>query len=170
MMMRMLEAGGIPPLTDGLRAADADNPRGYYELERVKKLPDDTSWMGEARGRAVKIISALLKYLPPGFEYRILFMNRRIDEVLASQRAMLERRGRPAEGDDERMRTLFERHLADVRARLAGRRDTCVLEVEYSATIADPSATSARVNAFLGGGLDEAAMAAAVDPALYRHR
>jgi len=68
MMMRMLEAGGIPPLTDGLRAADADNPRGYYELERVKKLPDDTSWMGEARGRAVKIISALLKYLPPGFE------------------------------------------------------------------------------------------------------
>ncbi len=170
MMMRMLEAGGIPPLTDGRRRADADNPRGYYELERVKTLPEDSSWMGEARGCAVKIVSALLKHLPSGFEYRVLFMNRRIDEVLASQRAMLERRGRPAGSDDDRMRALFERHLADVRRRLAGRGDVRVLEVDYAATIADPSAMSARINAFLGGGLDEAAMAAAVDPALYRQR
>ncbi|RMF23158.1 MAG: sulfotransferase family protein [Deltaproteobacteria bacterium] len=170
MMMRMLEAGGLAPLTDGVRRADEDNPRGYYEFEPVKRLADDASWLGDARGKAVKIISALLKHLPPGLEYRVILMNRRIDEVLASQRAMLERRGRPAGEDDDRMRELFERHLADVRARLSARADTRVLEVDYAQTVADPGATAARVNEFLGGGLDEAAMAAAVDPALYRQR
>lgn len=94
MMMKMLAAGGIPPLTDRVRAADADNPKGYYEFERVKKLKEGiTDWLPEARGKAVKVIAALLVELPAGFQYRVLFMRRDIEEILASQNKMLERRG-----------------------------------------------------------------------------
>ena len=89
MLMKMLEAGGLKPLTDRVRAADEDNPKGYYEFERVKRLEKDKEWLPEARGRAVKIISMLLKHLPPGFSYKILFMLRSMDEVLASQTQML---------------------------------------------------------------------------------
>jgi len=171
MMMKMLEAGGIPPLTDHLRAADEDNPRGYYEFERVKALESDSSWMPQAQGRAVKVISALLRHLPTGFRYKVLFMERDMKEVLASQRRMLERRGAPADpSDDERMAKLFERHLADVRARLTTGDVFDVLEVRYDAVLADPPAEVARIRGFLGVELDEARMAAEVDRELYRQQ
>ena len=101
MMMKMLEAGGIPLLTDSIRQADEDNPKGYYEFERAKKLPDgDTAWLKEARGKAVKIIAALLMELPQGYTYQVLFMHRNIQEVLASQSKMLARRGEEKTVDD----------------------------------------------------------------------
>ncbi len=169
MMMQMLEAGGLAPLSDGERRADEDNPAGYYEFERVKNLERDNAWVAQARGRAVKVISALLRHLPVGFEYRVIFMNRRLEEVVASQHAMLLRRGRSADReDDARMLGLFERHLAQVKRQAARRFD--ILEIDYAVAVADAAATAARVNAFLGGVLDESSMAAAVDPALYRRR
>jgi hypothetical protein len=61
MMMKMLAAGGLEPLTDNIRAADEDNPKGYYEFERVKQIEKDRDWLEDARGRVVKLISALLK-------------------------------------------------------------------------------------------------------------
>ncbi|HZD55295.1 MAG TPA: hypothetical protein VE136_01120, partial [Anaerolineales bacterium] len=86
MMMKMLEAGGVPPLTDEIRTADRDNPKGYYEFERVKKMPDgDKAWMVEARGKSVKVISALLEHLPPQYDYKVIFMRRDMNEILASQ-------------------------------------------------------------------------------------
>ncbi len=113
MIMKMLEAGGLPVLTDGLRAADEDNPKGYYEVERVKGLAEETDkgWLAEARGKGIKVISYLLKSLPPQFNYRVVFIRREIEEVLASQRKMLARRGETEETPPERMRALFEDDL-----------------------------------------------------------
>src|SRR5262245_12295550 len=98
MMMSMLEAGGLGALTDGIRAADEDNPKGYYEFERVKKIKQDTAWLADAKGRVVKMISQLLLDLPAAYQYRIIFMRRNIDEILASQKQMMVRRGTAKDG------------------------------------------------------------------------
>ncbi len=173
MMMRMLEAGGLPPLTDAIRRADEDNPRGYYEFERVKNLPDgDTAWLEDAaRGKAVKVISALLPYLPDTYTYKVLFMQRKIAEVLASQRRMLVRRGEdPDKIDDAEMAQLFEKHLQQVFAWMDAQPNVTYLVVDYNRVVEDPAPQAAAVNAFLGRILDEAKMIAAVDPTLYRQR
>jgi hypothetical protein len=171
MMMAMLEAGGMAILTDNIRTADADNPRGYYELERVKRIEEDQAWLPDAQGKAVKMIGALLKHLPAGQCYRVIFMQRAIDEVLASQRQMLIRRGEPADTvPDERMAALFGRHLEQVEAWIAGQPNIEVLYVEHGQVLADPLSQAVRINQFLGGGLDVESMAAVVDPSLYRQR
>ncbi|MBP8948245.1 MAG: sulfotransferase domain-containing protein [Candidatus Promineofilum sp.] len=172
MMMKMIDAGGIPPLTDALRVADEDNPKGYYEFERVKQMDKgDTAWVPEARGKAVKVISALLKHLPATEQYRVIFIRRNIDEILASQRKMLIRRGEdPDKQDDAQMKVLFEKHVRGVEQWLAGRGNVRTLYVHYSDMLGDPRPQIERVNAFLGGKLDTAQMAEVVDPALYRNR
>lgn len=172
MMMQMLEAGGLGIMSDGIRTADESNPLGYYELERVKDLEkaSDWTWLAEARGRAVKIIAYLIRYLPETFNYRVVFMHRNLDEVLASQTKMLTRRGEAAAGDDARMRELFVDHVARTRSLLAHRPCFEVLHVRYDEVVSDGVAQAARVSAFLGGRLDPRAMAAAVDPGLYRNR
>jgi hypothetical protein len=172
MMMRMLEAGGLPPLTDYQRAADGDNPRGYYEFERVKKLREgDTAWLPEACGKVVKVISALLTALPPGYTYQVIFMRRAIPEVLRSQRQMLVNRGEdPDRVDDADMERYFEGHLAQVEGWLAQQKNIQTLYVDYNQVLADAEPGVRQVNAFLGGRLDQAAMLAAVDPSLYRQR
>ena len=116
MMMKMLEAGGLPPLTDNLRTADEDNPKGYYEFERVKQLPKgDVAWLPDAQGKVVKVIAALLPSLPGGYHYRVIFMQRAMPEVLASQRQMLIRRGEdPDKIPDDVIAKLFEKHLRQV--------------------------------------------------------
>ncbi|HYC00541.1 MAG TPA: sulfotransferase [Candidatus Limnocylindrales bacterium] len=170
MMMRMLAAGGIEPVSDGLRSADEDNPRGYFELERVKKLPDDSEWLAQAVGRSVKVISALLEKLPASYRYRVLFVEREMSEVLASQRRMLERRGEPQRVPDEAMAAMFRKHLDALRQRLKSRADMQVMFMRYDEVVADPRAAAGRIGEFLGGGLDEEAMAQAVDASLYRQR
>lgn len=171
LMMKMLEAGGLPPLTDHIRSADEDNPRGYYEFERVKKLKEDRAWLPEARGRAVKVISALLAHLPADYEYRVIFMRRNMSEILASQRQMLMRRGQPADAiSDAEMAALFDRHLQQIETWLAGQPNMRALYVNYNELVAAPLAGAQRVNAFLGGRLDVEAMAAAVDTGLHRQR
>lgn len=94
MMMKMLEAGGMKILTDSQRTADEDNPKGYYEFELVKLIQRDKSWLPRAKGKVVKIISELLKNLPPDYQYKAIFMRRNLAEILAFQRQMLIRRGR----------------------------------------------------------------------------
>ena len=173
MMMRMLAAGGVPPLVDGIRAADISNPNGYFEFEPVKGLDKDgdLTWLPGARGRAVKIISFLLTYLPESYDYRVIFMHRALDEVLASQKSMLTRRGEPApEGDEARTRDLYTAHLTQVERFLAGRSCFRSLAVPYADAVADPASTASQVAAFLERRLDRTAMAAAVDGALYRNR
>ncbi len=172
MIMKMLEAGGLTVLTDGLRAADEDNPKGYYEVERVKNLASeaDRGWLADARGKVVKVISFLLKSLPPQFNYRVIFIRRDIEEVLASQRKMLARRGETEETPPERMRALFEDDLWRASYQLKHRPEFETMEIHYSAVLAQPLEAARRLDAFLGGGLDTEAMAAIVDPQLYRNR
>lgn len=172
MMMKVLDAGGIPPVQDGIRAADEDNPQGYYEFERVKRLDKgDTAWLAEAQGKAVKVISALLKHLPPTYTYRVIFVRRNMAEVLASQRKMLIHRGEdPGQVDDVQMSRLFARHLAEVEAWLAQQHNMRVLYVQYAEALANPQGCAAQINTFCGGSLNERAMALAIDPQLYRNR
>lgn len=167
MMMQMLEAGGLTPFSDQRRAADASNPRGYYEHERVKALAKDNAWVADAEGHVVKVIAQLLRHLPDGSDYRVVFMERDLDEVLDSQTAMLGRLGRPG-GNPVVLRPVFERQLAEAKAWLNEHPRADVLYVPHRAVIEAPTAQAAAVNAFLGGGLDEAAMAAVVDPSLHR--
>ena len=171
MMMKMLEAGGMQVLTDSIRTADEDNPKGYYEFERVKQIETDKAWLPEAQGKVVKMVGALLRHLPSDYVYNIVFMRRHIEEILASQRQMLIRRGEPTDRvSDERMATLFQRHLDQIEAWLAEQPNMEVLYVHYSDILAEPVEQAARVNQFLGGNLDQDKMAAIVDPSLYRQR
>jgi hypothetical protein len=173
MMMRMLVAGGVAPLVDGVRAADSSNPNGYFEFEPVKNLDKggDVRWLPKARGKAVKIISFLLTYLPESYDYRVVFMHRDLDEVLASQRTMLAQRGETSAGGNEaRTRELYQAHVAQVQRFLAGRPCFRTVDVRYAEAIADPAATAAAVAALLERRLDRSAMARAVDESLYRNR
>ncbi len=172
MVMKMLEAGGLPILTDGLRTADEDNPKGYFEVERVKNLAaeEDKRWLAGARGKGIKVISYLLKSLPSSYNYRVVFIRRDLEEVLASQRKMLARRGETEETAPDRMRALFEDDLWRARYQLQHRPEFETLELRYSDVLARPLEEARRLAAFLDGRLDPEAMAAAVDPQLYRNR
>lgn len=172
MMMRMLEQGGLPVLTDGIREANEDNPRGYYEFERVKKLPEgDVAWLPEAQGKVVKIIAALLMHLPETYTYKVLFMRRNMDEILASQKRMLVRRGEDAKSvSDDEMAGLFEKHLAQIYAWMDRQSNLAYLDVDYNAMLANPAPIVAEIQDFLKRDLDFEAMVAVVDPDLYRQR
>jgi hypothetical protein len=172
MMMKMLQAGGVPLLTDGLRVADPDNPEGYYELERVKKLPaGDHAWLADAPGHGVKIISALLEHLPADYRYQVIFIERSIGEVLASQRKMLSRSGRPADpADDARLATFFEKHLQMVKERLQTQPNFSTLYVSHSELLRETRLAVERIVAHLERPLDREAMVGAVNPSLYRNR
>lgn len=168
-MMQMLAAGGIDSVTDGERQADDDNPRGYLELKAIKQIKHQADWLPAARGKAVKAVSQLLFDLPPNERYRIVFLERDLDEVLSSQEKMLARMGRPAAPRD-RMKEAFRTHLKRVDAWLEQQPNMTTRRVGYAAIVADPLTESQRINEFLGGHLDTAAMAAAVNPSLYRNR
>jgi hypothetical protein len=173
MLMKMLEAGGVTVFTDGVRQADEDNPRGYFELEKVKNLQKQTDkgWLREARGKAVKVISQLLPELPPENTYRVLFVNRNLQEVMASQNKMLVRRGEKVDSAaDDRMRGLFEKHLQKTKTWLQSSRRFEVLELEYGDVVANPLVHSRRICQFLGRDLDAEKMAGAVEASLYRNR
>ncbi len=173
MMMKMLEAGGLPIMSDRARAADVDNPEGYFEYERVKDLESETdkSYVREARGKALKVISFLIKNLPDDNRYRVIFMRRDLDEVLTSQDKMIERlRSADAMADREAMKEAYRNDIVRTRLLCRKRPNFELIEIHYKATVEDPRHTTRRVNAFLGGGLDEEAMRRVVDEALYRNR
>ncbi len=171
MMMKMLEAGGLTPLTDNRRVADEDNPKGYYEDERIKRLAKDASWLGEARGKVVKVVSPLLKHLRSEFRYRVVFVRRDMAEVLASQRQMLVRRNQPTDAvSDDQMTAAYGKHLAGIEAWLGEQPNIDVLYVTYKDVVAAPAEHAERINQFLGRRLDTASMVAAVDRTLYRQQ
>jgi len=172
MMMKMLESGGLPIVSDYVRQADESNPQGYYELERVKELDKggDTGWLRAGRGRVVKIIAYLLRYLPENLNYKVVFMQRDLAEVLASQSKMLVSRGEPSDTEDERMRRLYVGHLAQSSRLLSDRPCFESIEIHYRDALADPEEAARRVADFLGQELNISDMADAVNPDLYRNR
>lgn len=169
MLMGMLSAGGMPLLVDENRPADAHNPRGYFEYLPVKRMRSDATWMPLARGRAVKIISFLLPNLPTEESYRIVYLARDLDEVLASQAAMLGEQA-PDAGTSEALRNAWRAAETAVSAWLGQRPDIAVLRVNHAAILAQPQAVALRIADFVGHGLDTARMAAWVDQNLHRQR
>jgi hypothetical protein len=171
MMMSMLESGGIPVLTDNIRKADEDNLKGYFEYEQVKQIEEDQSWVPMAEGKAVKLISALIKHLPPEYHYKIIFMRRRIEEILASQKRMLERRGELTDTvPDDLMAQLFENHIQEVLTWMNSQPNIDYIEFNYNDALQNPEKNIKRVVDFLDCELDEAKMLKVIEPRLYRQR
>jgi len=172
MMMQMLQAGGMEILTDHQRSADNDNPKGYYEFERVKKLKEgDVKWIDEAQGKVVKVISALLEHLPAGYNYQVIFMLRNIDEILASQKQMLVRRQEPTDRvSDEKLAELFTGHLASVKQWLGNQANIRVLYINYNELIQDPQPLVEAIAGFLDSPINPQAMLEIPDSKLYRQR
>jgi len=169
LMMQMLENGGVAVVKDDVRTADPDNPHGYYEFEKVKKIKQDASWLAETRGRAVKMVSQLLYDLPPNERYRIIFMERDMEEMLLSQETMLNRLGRDAAPRDE-MKRSYTLHLERLHEWLRRQRNIEVLRVSYNELVENPQREAERVRKFLDGKPAVKSMAEAVDPSLYRNR
>ncbi len=172
MAMKMLDAGGLSVIQDGIRAADEDNPKGYFEDERIKNLAnmEDKSWFRDLRGHVIKVVSSLLQYLPDDNFYRVVFVRRDLHEVLASQQKMLDRREEGNQTEDEAMLKMYEQHLEKVQFQLRFREYFDVLYLNYRDVLNDPQREAGRMNDFFGGRLDVDAMAAVVDPNLYRNR
>ncbi len=172
MAMKMLDAGGLGTVVDGQRTADDDNPKGYFEDERVKRLHEMTekAWVAEARGKVIKVISFLLKDLPDTNYYKVVFMRRNLDEVLASQNKMLVNRGEPNETPDERMKELYSTHIKQVENLLEARENFEVIYVDYTTILSDPLDNAIKLNSFLDLNLDTDKMASVVDKNLYRNR
>lgn len=172
MMMRMLAAGGMPVVTDNIRQANQDNPNGYYEIEKIKQLKKDDTWLINEKGKAVKAVSALLPELPQNIFYYVIFMQRNMDEILASQQKMLERRGTAEISDvsDDIMAAKYEKYLKATCQWLDRQAHFHVIYVHYNEILRDPLTHAQNVSAFLGNDLDAEKMAQAVDPDLYRQR
>lgn len=171
MMMRILKMGGMPIATDLKREADEDNPRGYFEVERVRKLKDDSSWVPEMRGTCLKVVSTLLYYLPQNVEYKIIFMLRNIDEIILSQRKMLTRMGEDANpAADRQIKRLFEKHIPDIKSWLLNRSQFKVLYLDYRTVVESPGDEIYKIPEFLDMDLNIDAMTTAIEPSLYRNR
>jgi len=164
----MLGAGGMDLLVDEFRTPDEDNPRGYFEDQRIKDIARKNDWLDEADGKAVKAIAFHLKNLPMDREYNCLFMNRYLDEIIDSQNKMLARRGK--DPLPEKMHEIYSKHVNETISWLSEQENIRTLVVGYSRVIKDPAEAAKKIKEFLGTGLDEEAMASVVDPALYRNR
>jgi hypothetical protein len=171
LMMQMLAAGGMTPLTDGERKPNEDNPKGYLEWERIKQLPKDPSLINEAEGKVVKVISQLLLSLPDGHEYKIMFMQRPLPEVLKSQEEMLKRRGTSSGGgSSSAIEQAFQRHLIEVDRWLATKSNTKLMRVHYHRVLREPQKVAEEVAEFVGTPLSVKAMVEQVDVSLHRNR
>ncbi|MDP7398370.1 MAG: sulfotransferase family protein [Lentisphaeria bacterium] len=171
LMMQMLEAGGMPVITDDLREADEDNPRGYYELEAVKRTKDDQAWLQGARGKVVKVIYLLLYDLPATYNYRVIFMRRPLSEIVASQQTMLARSGKEGTSlSDGQFTSLLERELSEIDEWL-GRQEHCAVHnVNYHDLLNDGESAATALNDSIGGDLDVEAMQRVIRPELHRQR
>lgn len=171
LLMQMLQAGGMNIYSDNLRTADTDNPLGYFESEKVKSLPQSAAWLDEVAGKAVKVISWLLPNLPGNYHYKIIFMERDLNEIIASQNKMLRRKNaQPGQQSAEQLFALFSKHLSVVKKQIRQTRFMEIIFVDYRDLIDHPQNISMQIARFLGADLNITAMIKAVQPQLYRNR
>ena len=171
MMMKMLAEGGLQTVTDEIRHADEDNPNGYFELETVKSLPEGNfMWLQRADGKVVKVISSLLEYLPSEYSYKVIFMERELKEILASQKKMLLNRNEPAKLNASEMEQQFRNHLAVIKAWLVRQSNMKVLYVNFNSLIADPKTICNQISDFIGTDLNLDRMLSVPSEELYRNR
>ena len=172
MVMQMLVAGGIPPFADDERVADESNPKGYFEHDRVRALAADASWIPEADGHALKVVAPLAVHLPAGPRYRVVMVERDLTEVLRSQAAMIQRSDGAA-AEAAVLRPAFERFLTATREWAERAEAVELLTLQHADVLAAPESAAKRLAAFASTPnrpLDSPAMAAVVDPSLYRSR
>ncbi|HJT45111.1 MAG TPA: tetratricopeptide repeat protein, partial [Chthoniobacterales bacterium] len=171
LMMQMLQAGGLEVMTDHERAADHDNPEGYFEWEAIKRVQESPEILTQVGNRAVKVVSALIPALPPMHRYRVIFMTRPITEVVASQKKMIDRRRtRGANMTPDKLAEVLIQHRDTILRGLESLPNFEVLEINYPQLVAEPTTSIERVNEFFGGKLNTAAMAGCVNPSLHRNR
>ncbi len=171
MMMNMLEKGGMEVLTDKERGADEDNPEGYYEYERVKDLPEDTEWLEKAEGKAVKVLGELIKHIPEGYQYKVIFMERNLEEIIESQEKMLIRKGKdPDEVSKEELRAMFKDYKKILKEQISSHPGMEVLYVSYNDIMSHPEPVVDSISAFFDGELEKEAMLKVINEDLYRNR
>ena len=171
MMMKMLDEGGMEPLTDNVRTADKDNPKGYYEFERVKDLPEDTEWLENAEGKAVKVLAEQIKHLPDGYDYKVIFMERNLEEIIESQRKMLIRQGKdPDKVSREELRDMFTKYRSILKNEISSHPNMEVIYVSYNDIMSHPEVSVDSIIAFHNGELDKEKMVNVIDEDLYRNR
>jgi hypothetical protein len=171
MMMRMLAEGGMPVVTDELRRADSDNPNGYFEFETVRQMSEgNVEWLANANGKAVKVISALLEYLPSNYSYKIIFLEREIKEILESQRKMLANRNEKATADEAEIEMQIQKHLSVMKPWLVRQPNIEVLYVNYNTLMTKPGPLCEQITEFLDLPLNQTRMLAVPDRHLYRNR
>ena len=171
MMMKMLAEGGLPIITDEIRRADSDNPNGYFEFETVRQMSaGNVDWLAHADGKAVKVISALLEYLPSKYSYKIIFLERDIHEILASQRKMLMNRNEKEMGNEAEIEAQIQKHLSAMKPWLVRQPNIEVLYVNYNALMTEPEPVCEQIAEFLDLPLNQARMLAVPDKQLYRNR
>ncbi len=171
MMMEMLEKGGIEVLTDEVRKPDKDNPKGYYEYERVKGLPEDTRWLKEAKGKALKVLGELIKPLPDSYDYKVIFMERNLEEIIESQTKMLKHKGKDLEGiSNKDFRKTFKEYRIILKQQVASHPSMEVIYVNYNDIMSHPELVVESISAFFDGVLDKKKMLSVVDEELYRNR
>lgn len=171
LMMQILEKSGMDILTDNVREADESNKCGYYEFEKVKKMMIDASWLPQAEGKVVKIIAQLLDYLPDGFEYKTIFMERDYDEVFNSQSKMLDRLGsKKIKADTVQLKKTFQKQVGEIKTRLQKKTDFSLINISYSNLIFHPESEIEKMDIFFKKKFDRKKICAAIDPDLYRER
>jgi hypothetical protein len=167
MLMQMLKAGGLEILTDNVRQPDENNPKGYLEYAPVKNLKKDQSFLAEADGKVVKVITQLLKYLPDQFHYKVIFVKRNMHEILASQQKMI---GKAGETYSVSLAQAFEREIELVDTWAHKEPNVEILYLNYEDVIYDTDAQITLISGFIGKDLDKKKMKEAVHPDLYRNR
>ncbi len=171
MMMQILESGGMKVVTDNIRKANEDNPHGYYEYERVKEIKEDTGWLKETRGKVFKMVSQLLYDLPSDENYKVIFMKRKMNEILVSQSKMLERMGSSKDGtSDVKMGEFFNKHLSKIKNWIEGRKYIDVLYIDYNDLLTNPDEHIKTLNRFLNNKLNEEKSAKVIDKSLHRNK
>lgn len=170
LMAQILDKGGLEVVCDGKRKADGNNPRGYYELEKVKQIEKDSSWLKEIRGKAIKIVSPLLKFLPDNFDYQIIFVKRNLEEVMASQREMLLGKNKGVKDNQLKLKKAFKKHLKDIERWIENQKNIEVIYVDHGKVIKSPEKEIEKIACFLKRRLDIKKTSKTVDPLLYRQR
>ena len=170
MMMKMLQAGGLELLVDDIRTADEDNPKGYFEYEKVKRLHKDSSWIHEAQGKVIKVISLQLFHLPAHYQYKVVFMERTLEEIVQSQNEMLKRLGQKAAADDQTTCSLFAKHLGKVTSWLAEQKKFSFSRISFNKMLTHPEEEMQRLTDFFNHELDSKRMLQVIDQSLYRKR
>lgn len=170
MLMQILQAGGVPMAFDTeSRPPDENNPKGYFELEGgkiINKLMNGDFPLSNYKGEFIKITAFGVKFLPPG-NYDVIYIQRNIDEVLAS----MEKMAKIQDDKREETRDSFIKLNNMIVSTIKKREDMNALFVSYNDIVRDPQTYIKEIHDFLGSReFDLNEMIGSVDKSLYRNK